>query len=100
MTAVVSGCGPMMSPRTRKRLGSLPHEQPSRTSHHSADAGPCIVKWWYFGFASAMFQTLNTSLYMYFFCNSRTLVITLYSGHVCAVLCVNALVLITRMDPG
>jgi hypothetical protein len=45
-------------------------------------------------------QTLNTSLSMYFFCNSRTYVITLYSGHVCAILCINALVLTTRMDPG
>jgi hypothetical protein len=46
------------------------------------------------------FQTSNTSLSMYFFCNSRTHVITLYLGHLCVVLCVNALVLITRMDPG
>jgi hypothetical protein len=83
---------------TRKILESPPHEQQPRTSHHRADAGPCIIEWWYFGFASAMFQTLNTSLSMYFFCNSRTHVITLYSGHICAVLCINASVLITRMD--
>jgi hypothetical protein len=44
-----------------------------------------------------MFQTSNTSLSLYFFCNSRTHVITLYSGHVCDVLCVNALVLTTHM---
>jgi hypothetical protein len=34
------------------------------------------------------------------FCNSRIHVITLYSGHVCVVLCVNASVLAPRMDPG
>jgi hypothetical protein len=34
-----------------------------------------------------------------FLCNSRTHVITFYSGHVCDVLCVNDLVLITCMDP-
>jgi hypothetical protein len=37
---------------------------------------------------------------MYFFYNSRTRVITLYSGHECIVLCVNASVLIPHMDPG
>jgi hypothetical protein len=35
-----------------------------------------------------------------FLCNSRIHVITLYSGHVCVVLCVNASVLAPRMDPG
>jgi hypothetical protein len=44
-----------------------------------------------------MFQTSNTSLSMYFFCNSRTHVIT--PNQVCDVLCVNASVLITHMDP-
>jgi hypothetical protein len=46
------------------------------------------------------FQPLNTSLSMYFFCNSRTHVITPYSGHLCVVLYVNASMSITRMDPG
>jgi hypothetical protein len=35
-----------------------------------------------------------------FLCNSRIHVITLYLGHVCVVLCVNASVLTPRMDPG
>jgi hypothetical protein len=35
-----------------------------------------------------------------FHCNSRIHVITLYSGHVCVVLCVNVSVLAPRMDPG
>jgi uncharacterized protein YjeT (DUF2065 family) len=30
VTAVTSGCGPVMSPRSGKRLRSPPHEQPSR----------------------------------------------------------------------
>jgi hypothetical protein len=42
----------------------------------------------------------NTSLSMYFFYNSRTHVITLHSGHICNVLCSNALVLTTSMDLG
>jgi hypothetical protein len=42
----------------------------------------------------------NTSLSMYFFCNPRTHVITLYLGHVCVVLYDNASVLAARMDPG
>jgi hypothetical protein len=42
----------------------------------------------------------NTLLSMYFPCNSRKHVITLYSGHVFVVLCVNALVLAPHMDPG
>jgi hypothetical protein len=37
---------------------------------------------------------------MYFFCNSRTHIITLYSSHVCIVLCINASVLTAGMDPG
>jgi hypothetical protein len=36
----------------------------------------------------------------YFFCNSRTHVVTLYSGHVCVVLCINASVLVARINPG
>jgi hypothetical protein len=35
-----------------------------------------------------------------FLCNSRIHVITLYSGHVCVVLCVNVSVLIPHMDHG
>jgi hypothetical protein len=34
-----------------------------------------------------------------FLCNSRIHVITLYSGHVCVVLCVYASVWASRMDP-
>jgi hypothetical protein len=44
------------------------------------------------------FVNSNTSLSMYFFCNSRNHVITLYSGHICVVLCINASVLAPRMD--
>jgi hypothetical protein len=51
------------------------------------------------GFASAMFLNSKTSLYKYFFCNSRTHVITLYLSLVCAVLFVNASVLAPHMDP-
>jgi hypothetical protein len=39
VTVVASGCGPVMSPRTGRRLGSLRREQPPRTSHHRVDAG-------------------------------------------------------------
>jgi hypothetical protein len=45
MIVMVNRCGPVVSPRTRKRLESLPREQPPRTSHHRADAGPCIIEW-------------------------------------------------------
>jgi hypothetical protein len=45
VTAVVSGCGPVVSPMIGRRHGSPPHEQQSRTSHLSADAGPCITEW-------------------------------------------------------
>jgi hypothetical protein len=31
---------------------------------------------------------------------TRTHAITLYSGHICAVLCINASVLTSHMDPG
>jgi hypothetical protein len=44
VTIVASGCGPVVSPRTEKRLGSPPREQQSRSSHHRADAGPCITE--------------------------------------------------------
>jgi hypothetical protein len=44
--------------------------------------------------------SILVSLPLCFFCNSRTDVITLDSGHVCDILCVNASVLITRMDLG
>jgi hypothetical protein len=55
---------------------------------------PC----WHRGRASS-FKLKHFIIYV-FFCNSRTHVITLYSGHVCVVLCVNALILITHIDPG
>jgi hypothetical protein len=77
VTAVVVGCGPTASPRSEKRLRSSLREQQPRTSHLRADAGPCIVEWQYFHFASAMFFNSNTSLSMYFLCNSRIHVITL-----------------------
>jgi hypothetical protein len=38
VTAVASGCGPVVSPRSGKRLGSPPREQQPRTSHLRADA--------------------------------------------------------------
>jgi hypothetical protein len=46
------------------------------------------------------FLNSDTSLSMYFFCNSRIHVITFYSGYACVVLCINASVLTPRMDPG
>jgi hypothetical protein len=45
------------------------------------------------------FLNSNTSLSMYFSCNLRIHVITLYSGHVYVVLCVNASMLAPHMDP-
>jgi hypothetical protein len=45
VTAVASGCGPVASPRSGKRLGSPPREQQLRTSHLRADAGPSIAEW-------------------------------------------------------
>jgi hypothetical protein len=45
MTAVVSGCGLVVSSMFGKRLGSPPREQQPRTSHLRADAGPCIAEW-------------------------------------------------------
>jgi hypothetical protein len=44
MTAVASGCGSVVSPRSGKRLRSSPREQQLRTSHLRADAGPCIAE--------------------------------------------------------
>jgi hypothetical protein len=41
---------------------------------------------------------LQILYYLCIFCNLRTHVITLYLGHVCVVLCINASVLITCMD--
>jgi hypothetical protein len=43
-TVAANGCGPVVSPRIGRRLGSLPCEQQPRTLHHRADAGPCIVE--------------------------------------------------------
>jgi hypothetical protein len=54
-----------------------------------------LVFWFHFHYV----LNSNTSLSMYFCCNSRTHVITLDLGHVCTVLCVNASVLITHIDP-
>jgi hypothetical protein len=45
VTAVASGCGPVTSPMSGRRLGSLPREQQPRTSHLRADASPCIAEW-------------------------------------------------------
>jgi hypothetical protein len=45
------------------------------------------------------FKTSKTLLSMYLFCNSRTHLISIYSGHVCDVLCVNTSMLATRKDP-
>jgi hypothetical protein len=44
VTAVANGCGPVASPRTGKRLGIPPREQQPGTSHHRADATPCIAE--------------------------------------------------------
>jgi hypothetical protein len=43
-TVVANGCGSVANLRTGKRFGSLPHEHPSKTSHHKADVDPCIVE--------------------------------------------------------
>jgi hypothetical protein len=42
VTVVPIGCGPVVSPRFGRRLGSPPREQQSRTSHLRADVDPCI----------------------------------------------------------
>jgi hypothetical protein len=44
VTAVASGCGPVTSPRSEKRLGNPSHEQQPRTLHLRADTGPCIAE--------------------------------------------------------
>jgi hypothetical protein len=44
VTVVASGCAPVASPRSGKRLGSSPREQQSRISLLRADADPCIAK--------------------------------------------------------
>jgi hypothetical protein len=44
VTATPDGSGPVASPRTGKRLGSLSYEQHPRTLHHRADVGPCITE--------------------------------------------------------
>jgi hypothetical protein len=44
VTVVAVGCGPTVSPRSGKRLGSPPHEQQPRTAHLRADAGPYIAE--------------------------------------------------------
>jgi hypothetical protein len=44
VTAVVSVCGPVVSPMLGKRLGSPPHEQQPSSSHLKADAGHYIVE--------------------------------------------------------
>jgi hypothetical protein len=45
MTVVASGCGPVASPRSGRRLGSPSREQQPMTSHLRADVGPCIAEW-------------------------------------------------------
>jgi hypothetical protein len=45
VTAVASGCGPVVSPMSGKRLGSPSREQQPRTSHLRADVSPCITEW-------------------------------------------------------
>jgi hypothetical protein len=43
---------------------------------------------------------LEHFIFYVFLCNSRIRAITLYSGHVCVVICINASMLAPRMDPG
>jgi hypothetical protein len=98
MTAMASGCGPVVSSSTGKRLESLPREQQLRTLHHRADAGPCIVErvfWFRFRYVFKLEHFIIYAL----LCNSGIHVKTFYSGHVCVILCVNALVLAPRLDP-
>jgi hypothetical protein len=45
VTAVASGCGPVVSPMFGKRLRSPPRELQPRSSHPRADAGPYIAEW-------------------------------------------------------
>jgi hypothetical protein len=44
VTAMTSGCDPVVSPKIERRVGSPPREQLPRTSHLRADAGPCVVE--------------------------------------------------------
>jgi hypothetical protein len=44
VTAVASGCGPVVSPSIGIRLGSPTREQQPMTLYHKADAGPCIIE--------------------------------------------------------
>jgi hypothetical protein len=44
VTAAANECDPVVSPKTRRRLGSPSHEQQPRTSYHRVDAGHCIAK--------------------------------------------------------
>jgi hypothetical protein len=57
VTAVASGCVPVASSRSGRRLESPPCEQQPRTSHLRADADPCIVECLFFSFDFAMFKT-------------------------------------------
>jgi hypothetical protein len=82
---------------SRKRLLDVDHV---RYIWSQTIRGLSMGSVWRVGFASAVFLNSNTSLSMYFFCNSRIHVIILYSDHVCVVLYVNALVVAPRMDPG
>jgi hypothetical protein len=45
VTAVPSGCGPVVSLISGKRLGTPSREQQPRTSHLRADGGHCIAEW-------------------------------------------------------
>jgi hypothetical protein len=45
VTAVASGCSPVVSPMIESRLESPSREQQPRTPHLRADAGPCIAEW-------------------------------------------------------
>jgi hypothetical protein len=65
VTIVANGCGLVVSLRTGKGLGSPLHEQPLRTLHHRADAGPCIVECQYFGFVSTMFKLEHFMIYVF-----------------------------------
>jgi hypothetical protein len=100
MATVANGCGPVVSPRTGRRLGSPPHEQQPTTLHHRAEAGALV--WLSDSILVSLplcFKLEHFIIYV-FLCNSRIHVITLCSGHTCVVLCVNASVLVPRMDPG
>jgi hypothetical protein len=44
MDAAAVECGPMASPRIKRRHGSPPHEEQPRTLHLRANAGPCIFE--------------------------------------------------------